>query len=155
MTSSEATGRVTGFFHVAVTASDLQESLRFYHDGLGFEIAARNSSSSSARTIWNLDLDRAKIALLRVPGSEVMMELFEFEGIEQHPASSRPCDFGSSHFCVYVDDAESVWQRMQGMGYGARSDGVVTISDGPLAGSKAIYLIDPDGYHVELFQRPA
>lgn len=152
---SDVVGRVTGFFHVSVTTSDLERSLRFYRDGLGLRIGSRGRSSSSAPTIWDLEVDDVDIAFLQVPGSDVVVELFEFHGVEQHPASSRPCDYASSHFCLLVDDAEAVLRRMVSLGYAARSRGVVTIEDGPLAGSRALYLIDPDGYHVELFQRPS
>ncbi|MGO9509012.1 MAG: hypothetical protein ACLPXZ_17325 [Mycobacterium sp.] len=29
----------------------------------------------------------------------------------------------------------------------------MSIEDGPLAGAKVVYMVDPDGYHVELFER--
>ena len=39
-------------------------------------------------------------------------------------------------------------------GFRGRADDVVVIPDGAFAGGKVIYMKDPDGYHVELFERP-
>jgi hypothetical protein len=41
------------------------------------------------------------------------------------------------------------------MGFRTRSAAVATIPVGPNKGGRAAYLLDPDGYHIELFQRPA
>jgi hypothetical protein len=40
------------------------------------------------------------------------------------------------------------------MGYAARSSAVVDITSGPNTGARSCYMADPDGYAVELFQRP-
>lgn len=150
-------GRVTGFFHASVTVRDMETALRFYRDALGFDLISLGPTGGpEASQIWNFDVapGQAKVAFLRVPDSDVMVELFEFSGIEQHSASARPCDYGGGHFCVYVDDAAAVHKRAVTHGFSSRSGGPVTISRGPHAGAKAVYLIDPDGYHVELYQRP-
>lgn len=148
-------GRIVGFFHASVTVTDLEESLRFYRDALGLELRSiGDTGGPHAEQIWNLSPENVKVAFLGVPGSDAQVELFEFEGIERHGASARPCDPGTGHFCVYVDDADAVWERLRAGGFGARSDGPVPIPKGPHKGAKAIYTIDPDGYHVELYQRP-
>lgn len=146
---------VTGFFHAGVTVSDMDASLRFYRDGLGLElISDGKTGGESARRIWNMDPGRVRVVFLRVPGSDAVVELFEFPDVERHSASARPCDYGAGHFCLYVDDAEGMYERLEAEGFGSRSGEVVTINEGRFAGAKAIYLLDPDGYHVELFQKP-
>jgi lactoylglutathione lyase len=146
---------VTGFFHAGVTVSDMDESLRFYRDGLGLEpLSDGFTGGESARRIWNMDPGKVRVVFLKVPGSDAVVELFEFGDVERHSASSRPCDYGAGHFCLYVDDAEGLHARLRDAGFGARSDEVVTIGQGRWAGAKAVYLKDPDGYHVELFQKP-
>jgi lactoylglutathione lyase len=146
---------VTGFFHAGVTVSDMDASLRFYRDGLGLElISDGKTGGESARRIWSMDPGRVRVVFLRVPGSDTVVELFEFPDVERHSASARPCDYGAGHFCLYVDDAEGMYERLEAEGFGSRSGEVVTINEGRFAGAKAIYLLDPDGYHVELFQKP-
>jgi lactoylglutathione lyase len=147
---------VTGLFHAGVTVSDMEAALRFYRDGLGLEVVADGESAvGTATKIWNLTPERVRVVFLRVPGSDAMVELFEFIGLERHSASARPCDYGAGHMCLFVDDAEGVHRRMQDLGFRSRSGEVVPITAGPHAGAHAVYLIDPDGYHVELYQQAA
>ena len=145
---------VIGFWHAGVTVRDLETSLRFYRDGLGLEVIHRGPTEGDFRwRIWALQAEDAEVAFLRVPGSDAIIELFEFGGVERHPASARPCDYGAGHFCLLVDDAEAAWQRLREHGFGARSDGPVTADSGPHRGIKVLYAVDPDGYNVELYQR--
>jgi hypothetical protein len=94
-----------------------------------------------------------RVAFLKVPGTESFVELFEFQGLERHGASARPSDYGAGHMCLFVDDLDALYERMTGLGFQTRAGQVVTIEDGPHAGSKVAYLIDPDGYHVECYQK--
>src|SRR4051794_602173 len=149
-----ATAAVTGFFHAGVTVSDMDRSLRFYHDALGLEIASDAiTGGEHAQRIWNLPVTTVRVVFLRVPASNALIELFEFRDIERHAASARPCDFGAGHLCLFADDLDALYARLDGLGYTSRSGGVVTIGHGRHAGAKAVYVIDPDGYHVELYQR--
>src|SRR3954449_5842767 len=146
---------VTGFFHAGVTVRDMDAALAFYRDGLGLEVISDGRTGGpSAQRIWNFDPGRVRVVFLKVPGSDAVVELFEFPDVERHGASARPCDYGAGHFCLYTDDAEGLYARLEAEGFGSRSHGVVTIDEGRFAGAKAVYLIDPDGYHVELFQKP-
>jgi catechol 2,3-dioxygenase-like lactoylglutathione lyase family enzyme len=54
---------------------------------------------------------------------------------------------------LYVDGIDEIVERLQAAGFRARSDGPVDITAGPNKGARSIYLQDPDGYPVELFQR--
>jgi catechol 2,3-dioxygenase-like lactoylglutathione lyase family enzyme len=144
---------VTGFFHAGVTVSDMDEALRFYRDLLGLEVISDGQTGGeSARRIWGIEPGEVRVVFLRVPGSDAVVELFEFSSVERHPASARPCDYGAGHFCLYTDGAEQLHARAVELGFRSRGGEVVTIDRGPHAGAKAFYLVDPDGYHVELYQ---
>ena len=146
---------VTGFFHAGVTVSDMDEALRFYRDALGLQVISDGyTGGDSARRIWGLEPGKVRVVFLSVPGSDAVVELFDFSEVERHPASSRPPDFGAGHFCLYVDNAEAIHDRALAAGFRARGEEVVTIERGPHTGAKAVYLIDPDGYHIELYQKP-
>lgn len=145
---------VTGFFHAGVTVSNMEQSLRFYRDLLGLEIISDGETGGEhAKRIWAIDPGTVRVVFLRVPGSDAVVELFDFQGIERHAASARPCDFGAGHFCLFTDDAEGLHTRALEAGFRSRSGEVVTIDRGPHTGVKAVYLVDPDGYHVELYER--
>ncbi|MHB1539156.1 MAG: VOC family protein [Solirubrobacteraceae bacterium] len=146
-------GAVAGFFHAGVTVRDMDRSLTFYRDALGLELRSLGlTGGPQASQIWKMEVGPVRVAFLGVPGSDALVELFEFQEIERHPASARPCDYGAGHFCLYVDDAEAAHRRIVEHGFSSRGGRPVEILRGPHAGAKAVYTIDPDGYHVELFE---
>jgi catechol 2,3-dioxygenase-like lactoylglutathione lyase family enzyme len=145
---------VTGLFHAGVTVSDMERALTFYRDLLGLEIISDGiTGGDSARRIWNIEPGKVRVVFLRVPGSDAVVELFEFGDVEKHSASARPQDHGAGHFCLFTDDAEGLHRRALEAGFRSRGGEVVTIDRGPHSGVKAVYLVDPDGYHVELYQK--
>jgi lactoylglutathione lyase len=153
--ASTGIGVVTGFFHAGITVSDMEASLRFYRDGLGLEVAHEGVTvGPHAAQIWGMPVGPVRVVFMRVPGSDTLLEIFEFQEIERHSASARPCDYGAGHICLYVDDADTLYARLAALGVRSRSGGVVNVTAGRHAGAKAAYLLDPDGYHVEIYERP-
>jgi lactoylglutathione lyase len=131
---------VNAYGHSAVTCGDLRASLAFYRDALGLPVLDERSTQ-----------DRSTVTL-GLPGTTATWLLEQHHGIERHPASSRPCDPGFAHLCLYTGDARGLFDRLHRDGF--RSCGpVVTVSAGPHAGAKAVYTLDPDGFAVELYQR--
>lgn len=145
---------VTGFFHGGITVRDMEVSLPFYRDGLGLEVAFdRILDADYLRTVLDIPLTTMRAVYLHIPGGG-FVELLEYRGVERVSAANRPCDPGSGHLCLYVEGIDELWARLAGMGYSSRSGTPVDITSGPNAGARSIYLTDPDGYAVELFQRP-
>lgn len=154
MVTDNLTGTVTGLFHVGVTVSNLDRSLQFYQDLMGFELVAeRRYTEAYIMEITSAPAHAIRIAFLAIPGSDVRLELLEYQGLERLSGSVRPYDYGSGHFCVYVEDIDALYLRLHHSGVTARSEGPVSITAGINRGSKAMYLRDPDGYHIEIFER--
>lgn len=146
---------VTGFFHGGITVSNMDQALVFYRDGLGLEQAFdRVLDAPYLKIVLGLQFDHVRAVYLHIPGGG-FVELLEYVGIERMPAASRPCDFGAGHLCLYVDDVEALYDRLVGLGFSARSEGVVDVTAGPNQGAHSCYMTDGDGYAVELFQKPA
>ncbi len=144
---------VTGFFHGGITVNDMERSLVFYQDGLGLDQEFdRILDAPYLKAVLGLEFDHIRAVYLRIPGGG-FVELLEYAGVERMPAASRPCDYGAGHLCLYVDDVAAVHARLVGLGFAARSTNVVDITAGPNAGARSVYMIDPDGYAVELFQK--
>ena len=82
---------VTGFFHAGVTVSDMERALTFYRDLLsGLEVVSDGmTGGESARRIWNIEPGKVRVVFLRVPGSDSVVELFEFGDVEKHSAFRR------------------------------------------------------------------
>lgn len=149
---------ITGFFHGGVTVRDMDTSLRFYVEGLGLEVhldRVIDAPYLKGHTgTLGLDFDDIRVTYLRIPNETGFIELLEYRGIERMSAESRPCDFGGGHFCFYADDIDAIHARLVQMGYMARSEAPRSITSGPNAGARSVYMRDPDGYPVELFQKP-
>ena len=147
-------GKILGFFHGGITVRDLAKSLAFYRDGLGLDQKfERILAGPYLKVVLDLKFDVIRAAFLEIPGGGYI-ELLEYQGIERYPAASRPCDFGGGHFCFYVSKVDEMAERMFALGYNARSQSRVDITEGPNVGGRSLYLLDPDGYPIELFQRP-
>lgn len=147
-------GKITGIYHGGITVWDMDRSLRFYHDGLGLEVEFDVIVDGPyLPTVLDLDFREIRAAYLRIPGG-AFIELLEYRGVERLPAASRPCDYGAGHVCLFVEGIDELVGRLVGLGFNSRSDGPVDITEGPNAGARSIYLADPDGYSVELFQKP-
>lgn len=145
---------VTGIFHGGVTVSDMDRALPFYRDGLGLEVEFdRILDGPYLPVVLALDFETIRAVYLRIPGGQ-FIELLEYRGIERLPAASRPCDHGAGHLCLYVEGIDEIVARLKDLGFRARSEDVVDITQGPNQGARSIYMLDPDGYRVELFQRP-
>lgn len=148
---------ITGFFHGGVAVSDMEASLGFYRDALGLEVEfdVVLSARDYVRAVLGIDMEEARVVYLRVPGTEgVFVELLEYRGVPWREHEPRAWEPGTGHLCFHVADAGELFARAVSLGHRARSEDVVEIPVGPNRGGRAAYLLDPDGYHVELFQRP-
>ena len=145
---------VTGFFHVGVTVESVDRSLPFYRDGLGLAVALDTVVDGPyLRDVLGLSLTAIRAVYLDIPGGGIV-ELLQYEGLERMSAASRPCDYGGGHLCLYVDDVDATLARGLATGGGHRGVGAVDITRGPNVGARSAYLLDPDGFPVEVFQRP-
>ena len=147
---------VVGILHGGISVSDMDASLAFYRDGLGLplELDAIRDTPYLHETL-DLPFSEIRYVLLSIPGAPGrFVELLEYRGLETMPAAARPCDPGSGHLCLQVQDAVAAHSRMTSLGYRARSAGAVDIDSGVNAGGKIVYVADPDGFWVELMERP-
>lgn len=148
---------ITGFFHGGVTVHDMDVALRFYGEGLGLEVHIDSVIDGpylkGPDGVLGLDFDKIRVAYLRIPDTDGFVELLEYHGIERLSAAARPCDYGAGHLCFYVDDVDGMHERLVSMGYRARSATPRAVTSGPNEGARSVYMRDPDGYPVELFQK--
>jgi catechol 2,3-dioxygenase-like lactoylglutathione lyase family enzyme len=68
-------------------------------------------------------------------------------------ADVRTMNVGSSHISLVVEDLQSAYAELDARGAEFRSP-PVEITAGANQGGWGVYLLDPDGITVELFQRP-
>ncbi len=147
---------ITGPRHAGITVSDLDRSLEFYRGLLGLELLWRRlyEEPEITRIVGVPDATGLEIAMLRVPGSEIDVELIQYQGCEPRSGSGPPSDYGTGHFCVFVTGIEALYEELRDRGVSFRSDGPVEMTAGANAGGKSLYSLDPDGYVFELHERP-
>ena len=140
--------------HTGLTVRDLDASLRFYRDLLGMEVlfeAEREGGYFGA--IVGYPDARVRMAHLTFPGSEHRLEIFEYVRPEPRGDPGEPRDVGITHVCLAVENLQALHGRLAAAGVRFYSEPVL-VDQGASAGGWGVYLRDPDGITVELFQPP-
>jgi catechol 2,3-dioxygenase-like lactoylglutathione lyase family enzyme len=144
--------KITGVDHTSYTVTSLEHSLAFYAGLLGFEVLwQRDISNRYFRDVVGFADCVVKAAHLRIPGSTHKLELFEYVAPTGTPADIRTHNPGSSHLALLVDDLQAFYDELTARGVRFRSP-PVAIDAGAGKGGSALYMLDPDGITVELFQ---
>lgn len=142
--------------HTGYTVSNLERSLEFYRDLLGLEVlATQEKEGGYLAAIVGYPDTHVRMAHLRVPGAEHVIELFEYlapDGVR--PGRLEPRDVGTSHLCLVVDDLPALYARLVEVGIDTFVSPPIEVDTGINTGGFALYLRDPDGIPVELFQPP-
>ena len=146
---------MTMLHHTGLTVSDLDRSLRFWRDAMGMRVLFQQEKKGGyLETIVGEPGAHVRMAHLAFDGEGTRIELFEYLSPAGGRHAQRPADVGFAHVCVACDDIEERLERLVAAG-GAAITGPVTIDTGANAGGRGLYLRDPDGHVVELFERPA
>ncbi len=146
---------IVGAHHTSFTVADLDRSLAFFRDRLGLEVLfTREVRADYFARIVGLPGCVVRAALLRIPNSNYHLELFEYLTPAGKAHQPRPCDPGSSHLALLVDDLPALYARLRSSDAEFVSEPVL-IDAGPNRGGYAAYVRDPNGILIELFQPPA
>jgi len=136
------------FTHVCVRVGDLDRSVHFYRDLLGFEERSRHDGTGgpSAMMLGNPGAELHAVFLER-DGTIVELQTIEGDG----PAVTDGVRRGLSHIGFLVTDLDAVLARL-------RAEGATVIEssrweDAEL-GSAVIFVTDPDGARIELIAAP-
>jgi catechol 2,3-dioxygenase-like lactoylglutathione lyase family enzyme len=110
---------IRGIHHTALSIRNLEASLHFYRDILGFEEVFRFSwegENEAISKIVQLRNSCARGAFLRTANTYI--ELFEYSNpTPQGPAGERRvCDYGYTHICLDVLDIDSEYERLSRAG---------------------------------------
>ena len=136
--------------HIGICVSDLDRSLRFYCDGLGFSVAERYELDSEELPGLDRSLEvRADVTLTSqmIERGDLRIELLAFRepGVVGSPSRQRN-QLGLTHLCFYVDNVDEAAERM--LEHGA----FVLDSTRANLGTDIVFLMDPDGVRIELMR---
>jgi lactoylglutathione lyase len=147
---------VVGSHHTAFQVADLGRSIAFYRDLFGFEIVwERVNREPYVRRIVGYPDAELHQALLRFPGSDHCLELIDYRGVDRTPVDTSSANPGTAHICLLVEELRPFYDELVAKGVRSVSEPVL-VTSGPNEGRHAVYMIDPDGFRVELVEaRPA
>jgi lactoylglutathione lyase len=149
---SRSIAAITNAHHVGLTVRSLERSLRFYRDAFGFEIVFQwNPQAAYIRELVGCPTVDLHAVVLRIPGSDVFLELMEYREVDAEAIDPMTARAGVAHIAFAVDDLDSLYESLVAQGHSSVSR-PVTPTIGPNRGGRAVYLLDPDGIRVELIQ---
>jgi len=139
--------------HISYTVSDLDRSIPFYRDVLGFKFihdVERSDLPSYDQILGHRDV-KVRIAAFALPGTDATLELMQFRN---PPPKMRDQDFvyvATSHVAYAVDDLDAEYLRIEQAGGRFISAPAEIHRQGKYIG-KAVFLFDPDGILIEPMQ---
>ena len=125
--------KVTKLLHTRMRISDMEQTITFYTGLLGLEVLERKTSPRGSH-----------LAFLKVPNSDELIELTSFP-----PSGPVKVPEDLVHLAFQVDSLDETSAALTAKG--------VKITDGPTqtsSGSRFLFIDAPDGYEIELIERP-
>ncbi len=124
---------ISRLLHTRYRVNDLEKTVKFYRDVLGLQETSRHKSPRGSELVF-----------IKAPGSAEEIELCYFPS--SGPVQVQP---DLTHLAFEVDDLEAFARELEKKG--------VKLSDGPTkssSGSVFAFVDAPEGYEIELIQRP-
>ncbi len=125
--------RVIKLLHTRMRVSDMEQTIAFYRDVLGLKVIERKTSPRGSH-----------LAFLKVPNSDELIELTSFP-----PSGPVKVQEDLVHLAFQVESLDATIASLTAKG--------VKITDGPTqtsSGSRFLFIDAPDGYEIELIERP-
>ena len=127
---------ISGLAHVAIKVTDLDRTLDFYINKLGFPEMMRLHNDKGE--VW--------LVYLRITDDQY---LEVFPGAENDRAPGWNAN-GMNHMCLAVDDIEALVKEIEAVGIPLLLPLKVALD-----GNKQVWIEDPDGNRIELMQMDA
>jgi catechol 2,3-dioxygenase-like lactoylglutathione lyase family enzyme len=140
---------ITQFRHTGIVVTDLDVSLRFYRDLLGFTVQ-RCMNEAGGFIDRMLALPDVKVTTCKLASPEgVLIELLQFQSHPQSPRADRsPCEIGPTHIALSVSDLDQAYRELTAAGVVFNAPPQLS----PDGYAKVTFCKDPDGSLIELVE---
>ncbi len=145
---------VVGVGNFSRIVANMDRAVAFYRDVLGLDVTANVafSPNPAIMRLGNTIGAQSRMMQLRVPGSDMGVELIEYKDIERRVQTPRFVDPGAANFAFRVRDLSRIVAKLPGSGAKIITEGGTPTK---LNNSQFLFLQDPDGFVVELMEAPA
>ncbi len=146
--------------HVSWTVADAEAVAKFYIEVFGARELFRMGPLDAAQipvgpdgrdwmeTHVNVAGARLTLIMLKIT-SNLNFQLVQYDApAERTMQPARNCDVGGHHLGLKVDDVEKASRYLAA--HGCTPMEIIDITEGPLAGKKNLYVLDPWGHQLEI-----
>ena len=136
--------------HLGICVSDLERSLAFYRDALGFEVESElRVEGEPSETLLRLQQVRLHAVYLVQSGLRIELLHYASPGCVGDGSPRAMNQLGLTHLSLRVEDLEATLARLEACGVRVLHD---TRIDNARLRAKAIFATDPDGALIELVE---
>ncbi len=142
---------------IGITVADMDRSVAFYRDVLGFEpLDDRRSAGEAWDRLYGVDAVRLRVVRMRLGDERIELTQWLTPGGRRLPPDSRSNDAWFQHIAIIVSDMNQAYLWLQ-------RHKIVQISPAPqrlpdwneaAGGIRAFYFKDPDGHPLEILHFP-
>lgn len=138
--------------HIGICVSDLERSLRFYRDQLGFRrVSELEIGGEPTSTLLQIDDVDLHAVYLERDGTRIELLHYKRPGATG-PDSPRPMNqVGLTHLSLRVDRLADLLRDLENAGVRVLEKSKIEI---PAFDAAAVFVTDPDGTLIELVQAP-
>jgi catechol 2,3-dioxygenase-like lactoylglutathione lyase family enzyme len=137
--------------HIGLTVSNLEESLKFYVEFLGFKVLRMADESGVCIDNFSSLKDIRVKTVKMIDSNNNMLELLHYDSHPEKPHNNRVrriTEIGCSHFALTITDLDSLYTKL--INEGVEFNYPVQISpDGKV---KVAFCRDPDGTLIEMVE---
>jgi|TARA_Y100000310_G_scaffold86147_1_gene82987 catechol 2,3-dioxygenase-like lactoylglutathione lyase family enzyme len=134
--------------HFGITVGNMEESVEFYRDFLGFEVVRQMDESGEHIDNFSA-LKDVKVHTIKMRDSQgQMIELLYYHSHPRFMYKRDIADIGCSHFAVTVDDLDETLANLATKGYQSHCEPQIS-PDGKV---KLTFLPGPDNVLIELVE---
>jgi catechol 2,3-dioxygenase-like lactoylglutathione lyase family enzyme len=141
---------ITGFNHTSFTVADMDKSVRFWTEMLGFKAA----SVSPRHGDWQQEatgIPGASLVVAHLYGHGHHIEFIQYVNGAIQADAPPPALTGAAHVCLEVDDIVGTWKALIAAG-ATEQVKIASVMAGPVEGCLAGYIRDPNGIIIELLE---
>ena len=147
---------ITSIGHAGLVVKDMDKMVAFYRETFGFQVILDTQvGGKEADDIVNFNVESERIVLMKLGDNQI--ELLQYRPMGRgYPDDYKSNDLFGVHVALQTDDMEKDYAMLKVKGVTIISKGPQTIPEShPIfAGTKVLYIQDPEGHPLELIQMP-